>query len=55
MGWNRVPKGYTCEGEAGFKQVYSGLGQYHKSRWGTIVVTYKKVFEILGVPDFEKL
>ena len=45
---NRVPKGRTCEGEAGFKQVYSGFGQYHRSRWGTTVVANKKVFEILG-------
>ena len=26
MCWNRVPKGRTCEREAGFKQVYSGFG-----------------------------
>ena len=45
---NRVPKGRTCESEAGFKQVYSGFWQYHRSRWGTTVVTNKKVFEILG-------
>ncbi|WP_293653683.1 hypothetical protein, partial [Thiolapillus sp.] len=48
MCWNRVPKGRTCEREAGFKQVYSGFGQYHRSRWGTTVVANKKVFEILG-------
>ena len=41
-GWNRVPKGCTCEGEAGFKQVYSGFGQYQRSQWGTTVVTNKK-------------
>ena len=46
--WNRVPKGRTCEREAGFKQVYSGFGQYHWSRWGKTVVANKKVFEILG-------
>ena len=28
--------------------VYSGFGQYHRSRWGTTVVANKKVFEILG-------
>ena len=31
-----------------FEQVYSGFGQYHRSRWGTTVVANKKVFEILG-------
>ena len=43
MCWNRVPKGRTCEGEADFKQVYSGFGQYHRSRWGTTVVANKKM------------
>ena len=48
MCWNRVPKGRAYEGEAGFKEVYSEFGQYHRSRWGTTVVANKKVFEILG-------
>ena len=55
MCWNRVPKGRTCEREAGFKQVYSGFGQYHRSRWGTTVVANKKSLWDTGVPDFEKL
>ena len=42
MGWNRFPKGCTFEGEAGFKKVYSGFGQYHRSRWDTTVVANKK-------------
>ena len=45
---NRVPKGRACEGQAGFKQVYSGFLQYHRSRWGTTVVANKKVSLILG-------
>ena len=41
MCWNRVPKGRTCEGEAGFKQVCSGFGQYQRSRCGTTVVSLR--------------
>ena len=44
--WNRVPKGYTCERQAGFKRVCSGLRQCRGSRMGVIVVTNKEVLEI---------
>ena len=47
MGWNRVPKVCTCEGEAGYKQMCSKFWQCHGS-WIATVVTNKKIFEILG-------
>ena len=42
LSWSGVPKGRTYEREAGFKQVYSWFGQYHRSRWSAITVTNKK-------------
>ena len=48
MCWKRLPKGHTSEREAGFKQVYSGIGKYHISRWGTTVVANKKVLRYWG-------